>query len=200
LPQWSEWGTTAKVGVKRIIVIVCLLSTPVWASEPIGSTAEFLGWEPGSRNFAYALTTRSRYGPPTTITFMKRTGNFRRAKRMGLNGSVRRHVRRHNYRTKALSGQRLSKTLQSFALSPSQTLRVALNVGKTGLTYTVWLDTVSRPGESKRLIGGVFDELWTSLDAEVYPSPNGRWAAIVLTMRTSFRVLSWVEGVSVGAP
>ena len=188
------------MGVKRIIVIICLLSAPVWAAEPIGSTAEFLGWNPSSRDFAYALTTRSRYGPPTIISFMKRTGNFRRAKRMRFNGSVRRHARQFKYRTAALSGQRLSQNLQSFSLSAGRTLRVALNVGKKRLTYTVWLDDVARPGESKRLIGGVFDELWTSLDAEVYPSPNGRWAAIVLTMRTSFRVLSWVEGVPVGAP
>jgi len=188
------------VGLKFIVMAVCLLSSPVGATEVIGSTAEFLGWERASRHFAYALTTRPRRGNTKTITFMKRAGNFHRAKRMRFKGSVRRLARVKKFVINPLQGQRIANKAQAFVLDTHRTARVVLNVGKKGLTYTVWLDDSRQPGKPTRLIGGVFDELWTSLDAAVYPSPNGRWIAIVLTMRTSFGVLSWVDGVRVGNP
>ena len=187
--------------MRGLFIVVCVLvSMTATAQQKVGSTGEFLGWHPKSETFAYTLTTRSHYEPTRVTSFMKRvTKKGTRAQRLAYAGSVRERIRAEKFvLPPAIRGHRTSDYVQSFALTDFKRLRVVLDVGSKRLGYTVWLDDLDGRQDNRRLIGGWFDELWTGLDARVFPSPNGEWVAIVLTMETNFRTLTWVEGVHVG--
>ena len=199
MPRAGEWGT--KTGMRAALtILLCLSAASAWADDRVGSTGELLGWHPKSTSFAYTLTTRSRYEPTRVTTFMKHVGTKgTRASRMSYGGSVRDRVRNEKFvRPVALLGRRESQYVQAFPLHDGRVLRVVLDVRSKKLGYTVWLHSRGSADDRKRLLGGSFDELWTDLDAQAFPSPDGQWVALVLTMETSFRTLTWVEGVLVG--
>ncbi len=161
-------------------------------SHAEGPRGEFLGWQPDSTRFAYRL-----YEGRRDTYFLKKImpGGVARAERY--NGSVRDLIKRKGFLTTTLEGQRLSHTVQAFIVAPGKTLRVVLEVGRRRLSYSMWLDDVTKPGAPTRLRKGYFKEVWSDFVASAYPSPDGKWVAVVLQMSTPWAMDTWVEGVRV---
>jgi len=83
-----------------------------------------------------------------------------------------------------------------FALDVHRQLVITLKLGKH-LGFTISLvDTTSKDKE-KKLLEGVFEEIWTTFDARVFRSPNKRWVAIQMMMSTPSRNNQWFEGLRV---
>jgi len=177
------------------VLLLAATLMPVWAAadRPPGTVGEFMGWNPASTEFAYRLHHHSK----GASAWMKRTSPSGVAQKLRVKGGIAVRMRRQGAATRELKGQRLSTFVQAFIVGPGITLRVVLELGKRKLHYTMWLDDASRPGQPKRLLIGYFKEIWTDFSARVFPSPDGKWVAVQLTMSTPYRIQTWFEGVQV---
>ena len=158
--------------------------------------AEFLGWRADSTEFAFKRVRYKPGKPPRETWFLKRTSRSGVAQPLHTT-DVRERLHKGGFTIKELEGQRLSQYVRAFMVGAGKTLRVELQVGKSKLSYTVWLDDAQRPLTPKRLLRGYFKELWTSLEVRAFPSPSGDWVALVLTMSSPYEQKSWIEGVAV---
>lgn len=179
-----------------LIIALLACAVPLSAvSQDHRTVAEFLGWRADSTEFAFK---RLRYKPGKTTRetwFLKRTSRSGVAQPMR-GTDVRDRLHKGGFTIKELEVQRLSQYVQAFMVGAGKTLRVELQVGKRRLSYALWLDDARRPLTPKRLLRGYFKELWTSLEARAFPSPNGEWVALVLTMHSPYDQKSWIEGVA----
>ncbi len=183
-------GRHCTFGIGLVVALVGFSSRA--HGEQRGFTSAFLGWNPDSTDFAYVFT-RLRDGMEST--FLKAVNDSGRAVAKPCKGGVRRRAKELQYVIEEVRGQRLSSVVQAFAIAAGKTLRVVVELSGDRLWYSVWLDDVNRPGEPSRLSKGYFDELWTGVNARVFPAPNRQWAVVVLELTTPYRVESWVEGV-----
>lgn len=186
-------------------VIMCIAcvgvigQTQTLAAERLGDSAVFLGWSPDSRDFAWRATRYSRVKGRRTVSFMKRTTKGRIAERRPYKYSVPLRTQKKSYVVNEVQGSRQGPFEQLFPLGKDGLLTVRLDVRKRKLGYTIFLKPLGASGDGKRMIGGVFDELWTEFDARVYRSPDGNWVAVMLSMSTPYRSDVWVEGIRVSA-
>ena len=192
--------------VLLVLTVGFVTSSPAWGQDRPGFTARFLGWNPDSSDFAFVLThhRRARNGrgmrTPKDGFFMKRVSPSGVAQPMKLRTSVRARAQARGYATTRVPGQRLSPYVQAFPMGDGLTVRVELRVGKRRLYYAYWLDDVTRPGVPARLLRGYLKEVWTDFDAQVYRSPDGAWIAVIVVMKTPYRIDARVDGVRIRTP
>ena len=177
-------------------------SMPVPPSDDgvVGDRIEFLGWSPDSKDFAFARIRTRPNGRVRRTYLMKRTSPSGVAQPLRLDQSVTERVRRKGYTSIEVTGRRLSDYEQVFAVRAGKQLRVALEVNRRGLSYSLYLDDNTGAEEPEHLLRGYFRELWTSVDGRVFLSPDGSWAVVLLSLSTPFRTHAWVQGVRIGAP
>jgi hypothetical protein len=189
--------------VTVLSIALCAAVAPLSAvAELPGYTAHFYGWHPDSHEFSYSMAEHRRSKPVKRRYYMKSTriksGPKNVARGKTIRGSVPRRARELGYQINQLKEQRLSNFVQAFIVGPGLTLRIVLELRGDTLGYTAFLDDAMKPGDAERLIGGHFKEVWTEFEADVYLSPDKKWVAVFLRMKTPYKQQSWVEGLRVG--
>ena len=173
--------------VSAFLVILCV-ATPTTAAPPRpsetvrrGSEIVFHGWSHDSKYVAY---TRLRFGPKATVLERQRMhrqvrgGDFTGFGKM-VGGDVEGHARRSGYVATPLPWRRLSETALELVWGQRRLL-LELDVGREH-GWRLWHD--------RRLLASHrFDRIYVGFHAEMYPSPNGRQAIVVMHLESGWDV------------
>lgn len=146
-----------------------------------GSEIRFFGWSPDSKYVAYLRLKFPRRGGQPELQRMHRQvlgGEFTGFGTM-VGGDVESHARRAHYVATPLPWRRISENRLELALA-DRLLYFDLDVGREHgwrLTH-----------EGRVLASHRFDRIYVGFQAEVYPSPDGRQAIIVMHLDSGWDI------------
>lgn len=146
-----------------------------------GSEIAFHGW---SRDSKYVAYTRTRFGPQATVLERQRlhrqvrAGDFTGFGKM-VGGDVEAHARRSSYVATPLPSRRLSETALELMWG-RRPLLLELDIGREH-GWRLW-------HQQRLLASHRFDRIYVGFRADIYPSPNGRQAIVVMHLDSGWDI------------
>jgi len=144
-----------------------------------GSAISFYGWSRDSRVIAYTRQRVGRTRPDQRMHRFVEAGAFTGFGKM-VGGDVERYAQDRGYVVIAAPSRRLSETTFEFAPVGGGPLVLDMQVGSA---------------QSWRLTAGVkvlaehtFDRIYVGFDAELFPSPDGAQAVLVMHLDTGWEI------------
>ncbi len=180
-------GTAARAFA--LLLVVSASSAPAAPPPPPapdaavrrGSEIAFHGW---SRNSKYVAYTRQRFATRTSAAEQQRMhrqvidGEFTGFGTM-VGGDVEAFAKRWRYDVTPLPWRRLSETTIELMSGPHRLL-LELDVGREH-GWRLW-------GEGQLLARHLFDRIYVGFRADVFPSPDGRQAIVVMHLDSGWDV------------
>lgn len=152
-----------------------------------GSALYFYGWSRDSRLIAYTRLRVGRTRPDQRMQRYVEDGEFAGFGKM-VGGDVERYARERGYVVVASESRRLSETSFEFAGVGDVPLQLGLEVGRA----QSWV--LTRGG--KRLAEHTFDRIYVGFDAQLFPSPDGTQAVLVMHLDTGWEIDAAIFPVS----
>ena len=168
-----------------LLVLACVAlpetrPSPTHAAGPSlrGSALYFFGWSRDSRLIAYTRQRVGRTRPDQRMHRYVEGGEFAGFGKM-VGGDVERYAQERNYVIKAATKRRLSES--SFELDyGGKTYSLAIEVGRAQMWRFKLGETV--------VAEHAFDRIYVGFDVELFPSPDGTQAVIVMHLDTGWEI------------
>lgn len=143
-----------------------------------GSALYFFGWSRDSRLIAYTRQRVGRTRPDQRMHRYVEGGEFTGFGKM-VGGDVERYAQERSYVIKGVTKRRISETRFELDFA-DKTYTLAIEVGKAQLWRLKVGDTVI--GEH------AFDRIYVGFDVDLFPSPDGTQAVIVMHLDTGWEI------------
>lgn len=160
-----------------LLGLLIVAGAPAPTSER-GSTLHFHGWSPDSRLVAYTRSRAARTRPDQRMHRFVDDGRFTGFGRM-VGRDVARYAVEHGYRAQPAPRRKIGEMAYEFALG-RQTLTLHVEVAQAQR----W--RVMRGGHE--LARHRFDRIYVGFEIELYPSPDGRQAVLVMHLDTGWEI------------
>jgi len=156
-----------------------------------GSALHFYGWSRDSRLIAYTRQRVGRTRPDQRMQRYVEAGEFAGFGKM-VGGDVERYAHERGYVLVAAESRRLGETSFEFTGIGDVPLKLGLEVGHA----QSWV--LTRGGEP--LAKHTFDRIYVGFDAQLFPSPDGTQAVLVMHLDTGWEIDAAIFPLSLTAP